>query len=80
VVAFLYVFRILPLFTSKKAKQIACGSVGGSMIEYAQKGLIERGVTKLHMNVKLEHDFGSLLKRMGFTPIETIYEKLLAEV
>ena len=55
------------------------GTTAKEMIEYTTQGLKKRGVTKLCINVKLEHDFGSLLKRMGFTPFETVYEKLLVE-
>jgi hypothetical protein len=53
------------------------GTIAARMFKFAETTLKEKGVTKMHINVKLANDFGSLLERLGYVPIERIYEKML---
>lgn len=47
------------------------------MFKFAEASLRARGVSKTHINIKLAHDFGPVLERIGFVEIERIYEKIL---
>lgn len=51
--------------------------IGQDMIRYALPGLKERNVVKLVMNVKKDHDFGSMLEHLGFVQFETLYDLML---
>jgi len=44
------------------------------LIKFSNEVLKEAGVMKITMHLKIKHDFGSLLQRIGFKPIECIYE------
>ncbi len=48
-----------------------------NMIQCAEKELRERGVTKIVINTKVSNDFGPVLRRIGFSMFERVYEKLL---
>lgn len=61
------------LFVGKSYRK---GSLAMKMLKYAEKTLRERGVDKVLINMKLAHDFGVLLKRMGYIEIERVYEKM----
>lgn len=62
------------VFVSKEYRK---GTIAAKMFKFAEATLKEKGVTKMHVNVKLANDFGSLLERLGYVPIERIYEKIL---
>lgn len=62
------------VFISKDYRR---GTIAARMFKFAETTLKEKGVTKMHVNVKLANDFGSLLERLGYMPIERIYEKML---
>lgn len=47
------------------------------MFKFAEHNLRGKGVTKIHINMKLAHDFGPVLERIGYVEIERIYEKML---
>lgn len=51
--------------------------VGGRLIRFADDELAKDGVQKVFHHVKLAHDFGPLLKRQGYEPIEAIYARRL---
>lgn len=53
------------------------GMVGTNMIKYAVDSLKDKGVSRVLINVKMANDFGVLLERLGFVPMERIYEKML---
>ena len=53
------------------------GMTGSRMIRFAEKMLKEIGVNRMIMHVKVHHDFGRMLVKMGFTETEKNYEKLL---
>lgn len=48
-----------------------------SLIKFMEGALRERGVSKMIVNTKLKHNFGSVLMRLGFKPFEEVYDKLL---
>lgn len=51
---------------------------GEAMMAFAERELRERGVTVLHVRDKIAHPAaGRMWQRMGFEPIETVYERLL---
>jgi hypothetical protein len=51
--------------------------LGLSLITQCDAALATEGVQVVHQHVKLAHDFGPLLKRIGYEAIETIYVKRL---
>lgn len=53
------------------------GTTGIRLIKIAEDSLKGRGVQRILQNVKLAHDWGPILKRMGFTEFETIYQKVI---
>ena len=63
------------VFISKPYRK---GTIAARMFKFAEKTLREKGVAKMIVNVKIANDFGSLLDRLGYIPIERIYEKMLA--
>jgi len=62
------------LFIEKNYRK---GFVAMRMFKFAERTLKERGVLKIHINMKIAHDFGILLERIGYVEIERIYEKML---
>lgn len=48
-----------------------------SLIKFMERELRGRGVSKMIMNTKLSHDFGSILTRLGFQAFEKVYDKVL---
>jgi len=61
------------LFISKPYRK---GSLAMKMLKYAEKTLKERGADRIVINMKLAHDFGVLLERLGYVEIERVYEKM----
>ena len=55
------------------------GYNGMRFIQFAETSLREAGVDKMYVGVKLNNDFGKVFERLGFTPAERIYIKLLKE-
>lgn len=55
------------------------GNNGAKFIEYVECILKDIGIMKFIISTKLEHNFGNLLKRMNYTPIEMVYEKMFFE-
>lgn len=53
------------------------GSAGVRLIKTALDGLKLMGVQKVLFHVKLGHDFGPVLERLGLRPVETIHEGVL---
>lgn len=53
------------------------GNAAFNMFKFAEDELRNMGVTKMVVNVKLVHDFGKLLERLGFSAFETVYDKIL---
>ena len=51
--------------------------VGYKMIKSAEESLKTIGVQVLQVGMKLAHDFGPMLERMGYTEIERTFEKVL---
>jgi GNAT superfamily N-acetyltransferase len=51
--------------------------VGVRLIKFSLAGLMQIGVSVAHMHMKLDHDFGALMERLGYHEIERIYEKVL---
>ena len=51
--------------------------VGYKMIKSAEESLKTIGVQVLQIGMKLAHDFGPMLERMGYTEIERTFEKVL---
>jgi len=50
-------------------------TAGYRMIKFADKDLEGRGVGVIMQHVKVKHDFGPLLTRMGYEHAENIYSK-----
>ena len=61
------------LFVGKPYRK---GLLAFKMLKYAEKTLRERGVDKVLINMKLAHDFGPLLERLGYVEIERVFEKM----
>ena len=53
------------------------GTTAFKMFKYAEKTLKDRGVEKIIINMKIAHEFGSLLDHMGYREIEKVYELML---
>ena len=62
------------LFIAKKHRH---GSLGTKLIYHAKEELKKIGAHRLCLHVKIDHDFGPLLERMGFECTEKNYEILL---
>lgn len=52
------------------------GMLGVRLMKKGCEVLQKRGVQKVVQNVKLHSDWGRILERMGFDPIERIYSKV----
>jgi GNAT superfamily N-acetyltransferase len=53
------------------------GRIGINLFKYVEKSMKERGVVKLMTAVKLHLDVGAIFERLGWTPIERLYSKML---
>lgn len=53
--------------------------VGVKLLKYVERVLKDIGVTCMTLNTKAEHDFGGMLKRIGYEPSEVQYMKHLGE-
>lgn len=53
------------------------GMVGIKLFTFSEKALIERGVQKIYAHTKIKNDIGTLLERLGYSPCERIYTKLV---
>lgn len=53
------------------------GLLGVKLIRYADEQLTALGVQKVYQHVKVAHDFGPVLERLGYTLIERIYARRL---
>lgn len=53
------------------------GSAGIKLIKFCEQQLRERGVVKATWHVKQEHDFGAILRRMGYIAEDLIFGKIL---
>lgn len=47
------------------------------MVKAVEDALTARGAQRMFSGVVLTHDFGPLLERMGFLPVERMYSKML---
>lgn len=55
------------------------GYTAKKMISFAEECLRKKGIILYYISVKLEHDFGKLLSRMDYIPVERVYEKVFVE-
>ena len=55
------------------------GSLSLKLMNFAEKNLQKEGVQFISMHSKTEHDFGVILRRKGYQPVETIYGKYIGE-
>lgn len=53
------------------------GGLGARLLRAADDVLRAEGVQVVHQHVKLAHNWGALLERMGYEAVETIYSKRL---
>lgn len=53
------------------------GMVGVKLLKAAEEHLKAVGVNKIVNKVKLKHDVGAVFERLGYTPIERLYAKLV---
>lgn len=51
--------------------------IGAELLKSAMDDMRKRNVKIFHMHAKIQHDIKPLMKRLDFTAIETIYEKVL---
>ena len=51
------------------------GKVGYSLMRFSEDYLITEGVDLIKHGMGLNHHYGCMLLKMGYEPIETIYEK-----
>ncbi len=64
------------LFLSKPYRK---GMTGVRFISYCEKQLKAAGVVKVVWHVKVEHNFGAILKRLGYAPEDVMWGKCLDE-
>lgn len=60
-------------------KEYRKGRVGINLFKYMEHSLRAKKVQKIYMGTKLKLDIGNLLERLGYTPIERLYTKILKE-
>jgi len=53
------------------------GSAGLRLLQAAEDNLVAAGVGRIVNRVKIHHDVGPIFLRLGFTPIERVYSKLV---
>ena len=53
------------------------GRIGINLFKFVEKSMKERGVVKLMTAVKLHLDVGRIFERLGWTPIERLYSKII---
>jgi L-amino acid N-acyltransferase YncA len=53
------------------------GRLGIRLMQHADAALAEDGVQVVYHHVKLAHDFGPVLERMGYTLVEKVYARRL---
>lgn len=51
------------------------GRVGYGLIRFCDEQLKAEGIEVVYQHVKLAHDFGPLLKHIGYEPVETIHAR-----
>lgn len=51
------------------------GMLGMNLIRYSEQELIKHGVHTVGLHIKKSFDWGYVAERMGFEPVETLYEK-----
>jgi GNAT superfamily N-acetyltransferase len=59
------------------AKEYRHGSIGTRLIKYAEQRLTEIGAQIIHYHVKISHDFGLLMEKLGYACTEKIYSKYI---
>jgi len=62
------------LFLKKSHRK---GVAGFKLIRAADKAMQERGVSRITWHVKVHHDFGMLLKRLGYEVEEMVWGKFV---
>lgn len=62
------------LFLTKPARK---GMAGIRLIKYADEQLADLGCELVYHHVKVFHDFGLILERIGYNQVEKIYSKRL---
>lgn len=53
------------------------GRVGLGLVKYFEAAMRECGFDKIYYHAKPANDFGKLLERMGYLPVETIHAKYI---
>lgn len=53
------------------------GSAGIKLIRFSEQQLRARGIVKMTWHVKVDHDFGAILRRIGYTAEDTVFGKIL---
>ena len=53
------------------------GGTAVRLLRMAERDLVARGVSKVVYHFKLEHDQQALMRRLGYEPTETLYEKVV---
>lgn len=64
------------LFLKKSHRK---GTAGFRLLRAAEQILRDKGVSKINWHVKVHHDFGVLLKRLGYQLEETVWGKCVGE-
>lgn len=54
------------------------GRIGRQLLEYGDAQLAGEGVQVVYQHVKLTHNFGPLLERLGYEHVENVYARRLA--
>ncbi len=54
--------------------------LGARFIQWCDEQLTAEAVQVVYQHVKLAYDFGSLLTRLGYEPIETVWGRRLDRV
>jgi GNAT superfamily N-acetyltransferase len=55
------------------------GSIAIKLMSFSEKALKQEGVKLVMMRSKRLHDFSTILKRKGYTEVETVYGKYLED-
>ena len=55
------------------------GWLGVKLLKFSESVLKDRGADLLIMNIKTKHDFGAMLKRLGYEHTEVQYSKHLGD-
>jgi len=64
-------------FVRQQYRKEQNGMIGLKLFKFMEESLREKGVQRIYMGTKLHLDIGPILERLGYSPIERLYTKMI---